>query len=310
MLRLAHRLCSQNAAFVDRIAECECILVDDVAAMYGASAKMEWDMDVDFPCLMPQFPNMFIEWNMPAAWIVNGEHVPQPAQQAGVFVKYVESIPYHSLLSSLERHGREFGADVQQITERMAEERGPYHVVRNKGVFSVGGTAMLVGADVINFIDNQGRWVGYFITFDDGLVRDRGIDWCNAQVHRILGGHLYIAYLAMSLMDCKNVELRERSEDGPSAKWLRRQKLPAIRYRVLDIEPMRKVLRTEGDMETNGLKKALHICRGHFSTYTEEKPLFGKYVGRYWVPSHTRGSLEHGAVVKDYRVKLQPTGAT
>jgi hypothetical protein len=40
---------------------------------------------------------------------------------------------------------------------------------------------------------------------------------------------------------------------------------------------MRKVLATEGGISQNGLKKARHICRGHFSEYSEEKPLFGKY---------------------------------
>lgn len=65
---------------------------------------------------------------------------------------------------------------------------------------------------------------------------------------------------------------------------------------------MREAIRREGDIETNGLKKALHICRGHFANYSPEHPLFGKYVGQFWKPSHVRGSIGSGAVVKDYKI--------
>ncbi len=67
---------------------------------------------------------------------------------------------------------------------------------------------------------------------------------------------------------------------------------------------MKEVLRREGGSETNGLKKALHICRGHFATYSPEHPLFGKFTGTFWKPAHVRGSQEHGIVVKDYVIKV------
>ncbi len=73
---------------------------------------------------------------------------------------------------------------------------------------------------------------------------------------------------------------------------------------TVGLGPMKEVLRTEGGVETNGLKKALHICRGRFNNYSADRPLFGnpKLVGPFWIPSHVRGSIEAGAVVKDYSV--------
>lgn len=113
------------------------------------------------------------------------------------------------------------------------------------------------------------------------------------------------ALLAMAFMNCKNVQRRDATEElAPSAKWIRRQKAPQIRYHVLDINPMKEVLRKEGGIESNGLKKALHICRGHFATYTEDKPLFGHVTGTFWKPAHVRGQAEQGIVLKDYRVKM------
>lgn len=52
-----------------------------------------------------------------------------------------------------------------------------------------------------------------------------------------------------------------------------------------------------------GLRKALHLVRGHFATYTPDKPLFGRITGTVWKPSHVRGDAAEGIVAKDYRVK-------
>jgi hypothetical protein len=66
---------------------------------------------------------------------------------------------------------------------------------------------------------------------------------------------------------------------------------------------MKKVLETEGDIQHNGIAKALHICRGHFKDYRNSAGLFGKYKGLYWWDMHTRGTEKAGVVIKDYRVK-------
>ncbi|MEE8551456.1 MAG: hypothetical protein V3T08_09425 [Gemmatimonadota bacterium] len=110
-------------------------------------------------------------------------------------------------------------------------------------------------------------------------------------------------YLAICFMHCRNVVQREVSQPrGPSRQWAREHGRPLVRYHVLDIDPMKATLEAEGGVSKNGLKKALHICRGHFATYTEDAPLFGNYVGTVWKPQHVRGSAQQGAVVKDYEV--------
>lgn len=112
------------------------------------------------------------------------------------------------------------------------------------------------------------------------------------------------AYLALSFLHCKNIKL---SPNEPPAKlskaFQRRHGRPLLRYHTLEIEPMKKVLETEGGIGHNGLKKALHICRGHFATYTPEKPLFGRVTGTVWKPAHVRGSVAEGIVAKDYSIK-------
>lgn len=109
-------------------------------------------------------------------------------------------------------------------------------------------------------------------------------------------------WLAISFMHCRNVV--SRAEEQPpklSKKWERKHGRPLVRYQVLDINPMRKVLRDEGGSEGTGLKRALHICRGHFAYYSNG--LFGRGAPEtVWRPQHARGSAKSGAVVTDYRV--------
>lgn len=126
-----------------------------------------------------------------------------------------------------------------------------------------------------------------------------------------------VALLTISFMHCKNVVQRVVA---PPPRLSKRHKERHGRllfsYRVLEIEPMKQVLRAEGRSEEVGLAKALHICRGHFKDY-RERGLFGRNKGLYWWDQHVRGSIEAGVAAKDYEVKapsddkgLDPDGGT
>lgn len=108
--------------------------------------------------------------------------------------------------------------------------------------------------------------------------------------------------LAVSFLHCKNVTL---INNEPSAalnkKYRKKTNKNLITYKTLEIEPMRKVLRTEGKMDTHGIQHALHLCRGHFKHF-EDKGLFGKYKGMYWWESHVRGTDRERLVEKEYSV--------
>jgi hypothetical protein len=141
----------------------------------------------------------------------------------------------------------------------------------------------------------------YGCEYDDAIIKER-----RDAIYPLL----YPALLALSFMHCKNVVLSQGSKNREHDRNRKRAGVrPLIRYHTINIEPMKKVLRTEGALESEGLKKALHICRGHFSTYSEERPLFGKVAGTFWIPAHVRGNIEVGSVLSDFKVK-EPAKAT
>ena len=104
---------------------------------------------------------------------------------------------------------------------------------------------------------------------------------------------------AVSLLHCKNIEL----VDEPLTRQQRRSKERKARtiYKVLAIKEGDKSYRYL-DHGHDGSKKALHLCRGHFRTYTENAPLFGRVTGTFWIPAHVKGNKQYGEVVKDYKV--------
>lgn len=121
-----------------------------------------------------------------------------------------------------------------------------------------------------------------------------------------LTGSLYAALLALSFLHCKNVEL---CEGNPSRKAIlnvhRAFGRAVTRYKILKIGPLEEIIRQRTDDQPTGVKRALHICRGHFKDYrkADSKPLFGKYRGIWFWGPQTRGTSNVGTVVKDYDLR-------
>ena len=110
--------------------------------------------------------------------------------------------------------------------------------------------------------------------------------------------------LAICFMHCKNVQLCAVNPNPKESKlWQARHEMPLQKYTVLEIDHLKQSLRTEGRMDETGLKRAMHICRGNFAHYTEDHPLFGKYIGDFWRPQHMRGNESLGRIDKIYEVK-------
>ena len=106
---------------------------------------------------------------------------------------------------------------------------------------------------------------------------------------------------ATALMHCKNVEIRDLKQYKKQKK--RKKSQPIINYKTLIIDPLKKQIKANSkSLEEDSIRKALHICRGHFKTYTEANPLFGSVTGCYWWAAHARGHKKYGTVIKDYKV--------
>lgn len=129
----------------------------------------------------------------------------------------------------------------------------------------------------------------------DGLMDAIDMDSSNA---------VESAVTAFALMNCRNI----RQEPSISHQKLdvarrRRGRLPLYRYHVLKLMPQRRTAfdRRGGD----GDPLARHWVRGHFKTFTPERPLFGRETGTYWWSPHLAGTADR-VVDKDYQIVPAP----
>jgi hypothetical protein len=102
-------------------------------------------------------------------------------------------------------------------------------------------------------------------------------------------------------MCCSNVRL-DKSEQIANCKQrrrIRRGNLPLMSFYTITIRQSSKSNKNElSEHYTN----RIHLCRGHFKHYSDDKPLFGKYSGSYWWQPSVRGRNKSGEIVKDYKV--------
>ena len=108
-------------------------------------------------------------------------------------------------------------------------------------------------------------------------------------------------YTFLMLLSCRNIE----TIDNPPPEKLNKKRIksgkqPIFTYKTLVIKPTGK---QQKSVPKHLWDNRIHLCRGHFKTYTEDAPLFGKYTGRYWWQPSVRGNKNKGVVMKDYKLE-------
>ena len=119
---------------------------------------------------------------------------------------------------------------------------------------------------------------------------------------------IFPALMTISFMHCKNVTLDTITPpEKLSRRHLKVNGRPLVSYSELRIDPIRKVLEAQRLGVGGSLRKALHLCRGHFKTFSADAPLLGRAAGTYWWGPQIRGAQSAGVTVKDYRVQAPST---
>lgn len=122
-------------------------------------------------------------------------------------------------------------------------------------------------------------------------------------INDITASIVFPTLLAITFTHVKGARVREEEPlVGLSRRHEKKTGHPLVKYHTIDINPMREILLQEGRVETEGLKRALHLVRGHFADY-RERGLFGRTRGIFWFSDHIKGTEEAGIVVKDYTVQ-------
>lgn len=291
-MRLYDRIMTSQdvtASYYEDLRNAHVIVADNVSALYMLGEK-EWGWS-DFPNIAPPFSDIFFDARIPRGAkdprsarlhrigveefgiLMVSDHLPDmPGWIAEIFVFNPPSFIQHDLV-----------ACKPHISFRLA--------IRPDGTPDLNSETYPFAFNIPNFTDKEMK------DFHDSNEEDVN------QLASLFWPLVNVALLTICLMHCKNVELVEVIPDAKLAKrTLQRSGIAMHKYKVLNIDPMTKILR--GQMATGrGLQKSLHICRGHFKDY-RERGLFGKLRGQYWWPQRMRGNVDVGVVEKRYKIKL------
>ena len=166
------------------------------------------------------------------------------------------------------------------------------------------GQIRLIG-NMWNMYDNDGQILD--ICAPTSMYLDLSIEsdfrGCIQLFQQLLSPSLF----AFSLSHCKNIEIVTDPTDLSKSNIRRSNTNRSLLYQYKSVKltdaTQKKYQRGEPVDNTDHRSVSFHICKGQFRIYTPESPLFGKLVGKFWVPQHARGSKDVGTVVKNYIAK-------
>jgi hypothetical protein len=274
---------------LSRLEHAQVIVIDNVANyFYAGTDQEEWSWDEDFPCVAPPFETFWMEMLSPHTIVsrVHGVLHDNTLHAVGTLVEGID-------LDSRQTHAAVALAAALGMpsTTKWLLHFAMFAETRKGHIYPLGFRLMA--------LDKHGAMA----CPGDPPRRDIvNITLGPAEISRLIDTLSLPFGLALTFLHCRNVVMVERQApaDAQRAREQRRRR-PLFRYHVLEIEPLKRVLAVEGNAAEVGLRRALHICRGHFKDY-RQRGLFGKHRGIYWWESYVRGELHSGVVTKDYEV--------
>lgn len=192
-------------------------------------------------------------------------------------------------------------ASMRWPADKWKETRGPHEriAVVGAGRFTAAQLARMSEADK----DVLRRELLQEVELTEGslealIAKEKILSQEQRELYCFMAGILAVATL--SFMHCKNIKLADEVTTRAERRRLQKIGLGPV-YKVLNLHAMGRQQSAGGESGGSRLTR-LHLVRGHFATWTDSAPLFGKYTGTWWVPAHGRGRAEIGTVAKAYAI--------
>jgi hypothetical protein len=252
------------------------VIADEAAQHFWQSGQTQWDLEhQDFGSIRPPFDVTWIEWITPHNVLDADGWKKTSSNPCAMFVVTVSGTDgLHLVVQGLTW---DFGADC---------------------------VVMYPVASIIK-IDPAGMVVGHEFYCDTNFI-DQGAalsDITSQQYATSLYQLLFPGFLALGWMNCKNIHLVSgQPNERVSRKRQRRGQFAGLSYQRIVIDGVAgNATRSNREAEATG--KRLHMVRGHFATYTDERPLFGRVTGTFWRAWHVRGDADLGRINHEYHIE-------
>ena len=267
--------------------------ISNVAEYVYSFPKSHYSFFLDSICIIPPFKKTWFELVYPTWSYADKEPVRLPAgQSSGVLCEYVKQDDcFLVTFNFFHSYFKKFPSITDKIEwagnfSLLADKFGkPVKVKNEKDECIMPGG---LNKNLLEFYQGMAQYGGRKLASTDSSMGTEGS-----------------LIAALNFIHCKNIKSELNNYSRKIIRnGIRSGKPYFEKFYTLTIDNIKKKLKEEGRADEVGLKKAFHFCRGHFKTYTDEKPLFGKHTGSFWCPDHTKGDLEIGRIKKGYRLKV------
>lgn len=256
--------------------------IDNIAAYWMQHDKWTFNMEKDFgPIRLPY------EWT----WMEHGTHR-NASQGAGI---HEQGWLMHELAAGAPLRAR-------LLRDYSARDLHPDAVLIVASLFIQ--TPHFDDHVVLSWVTEEGRWITSQCFFPPGsaILKNLPSGLSTADAAAELRSMFNPVALAIGLANCRNVDVPTLNTRDETKKNKRsRNRRPSTEYRVIRL-PGAPANRVDGPAQNPGQVR-LHTVRGHFKTYTAEKPLYGKFTGTWWWTPNVRGHRRNGEVVSTYQQK-------
>lgn len=292
----------------------------------NAASDLYWtspgtfDHGADYPPMRAPFETMWFEWTAPPFYRNASTWKPWPEESSRYWFALMQEAPADWLQREASKgdgfSNKSIGQEVLALVPPKVTastmlitgggfDRGAVHLLRGVLVANVGLDGNMAGLkfDAARFKGRHGIDPGSLS--DSGIYDGVGVIGCETQDEASMLGCLKPAMLAIGLMNTRNVTLRESTLAVARSGREKRCGAPRLTYQTIML-PGHPSAGGGGRRPTQELLP-MHKVRGHFKTFTAERPLLGKHTGTYWWGWQARGHKKNGEIVSDYALQAVPS---
>ena len=294
------------------------------ADLYWLGKQDYYRLDSDFGPMRPPYPAMWCEWEVPDKVLIHGKWWDMEARaRFGALVisdtintaDLDEEQLRGSITGFAQMYPKYFKRNPETNLDDMIRDADAFKALRDE---LRADAREMIAVQVIMYILDANDGVvflpyarqiglnpdGLFNHFISDMVPTSQVPEETLHAAKEIGDANPV-WLALNLINCRNVTTREQGSVFARSTREKRQRVPITRYHTIELpgtagRELRHGRRRRSPAEEYVMSQ--HRVRGHFKTFTAEAPLLGKHVGTYWWGWQVRGSKDAGEVISDYEI--------
>lgn len=232
-------------------------------------------------------------------WVATGDH--SPFDLMGPLRLPFDSMWFEWVFPKPESDGARYAAWITAEEPGEDAPSGSVQFLSSMFFRAKGGVAVYPPLAVGVYVGELGEALGMCTSIDPHFPGHK-------ELTGSVGPKLIPAWVAIGLMNCRNVQVTESPASAPVRSSRKRargsvRKPEPLSHHTITLPGSSRIRNLSEAREASGQDLPLHVVRGHFKTFTAEAPLLGKYVGTYWWRPAVRGSSDAGRIETSYRVR-------